>query len=156
MLPVTSQAPTHLEIGRTADPVHRGHLAVTGAAVNLGADMHHMREINMIWKTIDPDPWNRFAFVPVEHQLHDLRFVRRDELVAGPAVGHRRDAGDRRFCGVSVTIETLDAVITGMLFMAEGDRLDRRAIHQIQRQNVHQCQNGNNSAYQGDQAANTP
>jgi len=76
--------------------------------------------------------------------------------VAGPAVGHRRDAGDRRFCGVAVTIETLDAVVTGMLFMTEVERLDRRAIGQIQRQYVHQCQKGNNSAYRDDQAANKP
>jgi len=55
-----------------------------------------------------------------------------------------------------MTIETMDTVVTGMRFMAEGERLDRRAFPQIQRQYVHQRKNGNDSDYQNDQAADKP
>ena len=128
VLPVTVQAPPHLEIDGPGDPFHGGHLAVAGGADKSGAEMHHVREIDVVRQAVDPDPGDRLPFVPVRHQFLDFRSVRGDEQMAGPAVRHRRDAGDRRLRGVAVTEEARDAVVAGMHLMAEGDRLERRAV----------------------------
>lgn len=93
MLPVTTQAPAHLETGRASDPLHCGHLAVTGAAVYPGADMHHVRKIDMVRQAVDPDPGDRLLPVPISHQFLDFRRFRGDVEMAGPTVSQRRYAG---------------------------------------------------------------
>jgi hypothetical protein len=44
-----------------------------------------------------------------------------------------------------MTEEARNSVVAGMLLMAEGDRLDRRAVPKIERQNVHERKDGENS-----------
>ena len=156
MLPVTIQAPAHLETGRAGDPLHGGHLAVAAAAVDLGAYMHHVRKIDMVRQAVDLDPFNRLLPVPVFHQFLDFRSIRGDVQVARTAIRQGRDTGDGRLGGIVVTVEARDAVCTGMQLMAEDEWLDRRAFAEIQRQNVHKCQTGDNSAYRDDQHGNKP
>jgi hypothetical protein len=67
MLSMTVQAPPHLEIGGAGDAFHGGYFSVTGSAENLGPDVHHMREIDMIRQTVNPDPGDWLPFVPERH-----------------------------------------------------------------------------------------
>ena len=119
------QTPPHPETVRTGDAFHRRYIAMTGATVDFAAKMHHMREINMIREIVDPDPGDRFLLLPVGQQLLDFRSVGGDEEVAGPAIRHRREAGERRFRRVRVAVEAVHAVVAGMDLMAEGQGLER-------------------------------
>src|SRR6185369_10002796 len=76
--------------------------------------------------------------------------------MTGPAVRHRRDASQRRLRSVAVTEEAMDTVVTGMHFMAEGERLNRRAVTKIQWQHVHYHQTGDNSSPRYNQPGNKP
>ena len=125
MLTMTVQAPPHLETGGPGDALHGSNCTVTGSAIDFGANVHHVREIDMIRQAVNSDPGDRLPFFLVRHQFFDLRCVRRNELMAGTAVSHCRNAGQRRLRSVAVTEEAMDAVITGMLFMAESERLKR-------------------------------
>jgi len=154
---VTPQAPPHLETGYAGDPIHGGHLAVAGAACELGADMHHVRKIDKVRQGVDPDPRDWLPPVPVPHQFPDLRSIGRDELVACPAVSHCRDTCHRRTCGKAVAEQARDGVCAGVQFVAEVDRLERRTFPQVQRQDVYKCQTGGyNTNYNDHKYAGKP
>ena len=110
MLPVATQAPAHLETGRAIDPLHGDHISVADAAVNPGADMHHVREIDMVRQAVDPDPGERLLPVPVSHQFLYFRRFRGNVEVAGTAVSYRGDAGETGNRSVAVTVEAWNAV----------------------------------------------
>ena len=110
MLPMAPQAPSHLETGRTADPLHCRHIAVTGGTVDPGADMHYVREIDMVRQAVDPDPGDRLVPVPVSHQLLDFRSFGGNIQVAGTTVRYGRDAGYLRLISIAMAIEARDAV----------------------------------------------
>lgn len=156
MLPVTIQAPAHLDLDGPGDMRHGGHFAVAGGADEAGADMHHVREINVVRRPVDSVPGDRLLFFPILNQFLDFRSVLGDEQVAGPAISHCRDAGNRGPGSVTVTEEARDGVVACMHFMTEGDRLDRRAVLKIQRQNVQECQNCGKNSSSGNQSANKP
>lgn len=156
MLPVTVPTPAHLNLDGSGDTRHSGHFAVAGGANDAGAYMHHVREINMVRHPVDSDPGDRLLFFPILNQFPDFRSVLADEQVAGTAISHCRDAGNRGLGSVAVTEETRDSVVTCMDFMTEGDRLDRRTVPKIQRQDVQECQNGGKNNSSGDQSANKP
>ncbi len=156
MLPVTVEAPAHFDLLRPGDTRHACHVSVARAAGEAGTDMHHVREINVVRHPVDPDPGDGLFVLPVGHELLDFRSVLGDEQVAGPAISHCRDAGNRGLGSVAVTEETRDGVLTCMDFMTEGDRLDWRAIPKVQRQNVHECQSGGKNRSNDDQSANQP
>lgn len=107
--------------------------------------MHHVREINMVRHVVDPDPGDGFFFIPKHHELFDFGGVLSNEQVAGAAVRNCGNAGDRGLRGITMTEEARNSVVAGMLLMAEGDRLDRRAVPKIERQNVHERKDGENS-----------
>src|SRR5574337_157052 len=123
MLSVTVQAPPHLDLDFPGNARHAGNVSMTGTACESSAYMHHVRKIDVVRHPVDPDPGDRFFVVPVHHELLYFRFVPRDEQMAGPAVRHRGDTGDGRLRGVSVAKEARDAVVSGMDFVTEGDRL---------------------------------
>lgn len=156
LLPVTVHAPAHLEIGGTGDPFHGRNLAVASGADKSGADMHHVREIDVVRHSVDPDPGDRLPFIPILHQLFDFRGVLRDEQVAGPAVRHRGDAGNARLRSMTVTKEARNAAVTGMNFVAEGERLDRGAVPKIQRQIVHERKGGDKNDRGSDHPPDKP
>jgi len=118
--------------------------------------MHHVGEIDMVRNVVDPDPRDWLLFIPVIHQLFDFRGVLGNEQMAGSTVRHSGYAGDRRFWSRAVTVKARDTVVAGMHLMTEGERLDRRTLPKIQRQIVHQCQAGDESAGRNDQPANKP
>ena len=76
--------------------------------------------------------------------------------MAGPAVCNRRNSSQRRLRSGAVTEEAMDAVVTGMNLMAESERLERRAIGKIKRQDVHQGQSGNNQPSSYKKPGNKP
>ena len=95
IVPMTVQTPSHPQAERAGDAFHGRHFAMTGATVNLGAQMHHVREIDMIGQIVDPDPEDRLLLFPVGQQLLDFRSVGRDKEMTGAAIRHRRDTGQR-------------------------------------------------------------
>ncbi len=121
-----------------------------------GAYMHHVREINVVREAVDPYPGDWLPFIPGNHQFLDFRSVPGDEQMACPTVRHRRDAGNPRLGSVVVTIEALYSVVAGMHLMAEGERLNRRAVSKIQRQTVHKRQADENGTRGKDQPSNKP
>jgi len=124
MLLMTFQAPAHFDIYLTGDALHRSDFTVAGVADESRANMHHMREIDMIRHAIDPDPGDRFLIFPVRHQLFDLRRLRCDEQMTGTTVRNRGDTGDPGFQSCAMTVETGDGVVAGMFLMAECYGLD--------------------------------
>lgn len=76
--------------------------------------------------------------------------------MTGSTVRYRGDAGDRRLRRVAVTEKTRDAVVAGMLLMAEGNRLAWRAVLKIEWQIVHKDQDGDNDANRNDKTADKP
>ena len=156
MLPVTVQAPAHLDLDGAGDTCHGGHFAVAGGANQAGADMHHMREINVVRHPVDSDPGDWLLFFPIPVKFLYFRSILCDKQVASPAISHCRDAGNRGLGSIAVAEEAWDGVVTCMDFMTKGDRLDWRAVPKIQRQIVHDCQNGGKNSGSGDQCANKP
>ena len=156
MLLMTVQAPAHVEFDGPGETRHCRHLAVASGADESGAYVHHVREINMVRHSVDPDPGDRLFFFPVLHQFLDFRGVLGDEKMASPAVRHGRDAGNARLRSVAVTEEARDGVIAGMYLVVEGDRLDRGAVPKIERQNVHERKDGGKSERRGNQSAYEP
>ena len=153
---MTVQAPTHLDLDRAGDTLHSCHVAMAVCAGEASANMHHMREIDEVRHAVNPDPGDGFFFIPIHHKLFDLRGVLSNEQVAGAAVSNRGNAGDCGLWGIAMTEEARDSVVAGMLLMAEGDRLDRRAIPEIERQNVHERKDGENSDKDDEQPADKP
>src|SRR5208283_5717931 len=79
MLPVTVQAPAHLDLDGPGDMCHGGHFAVAGSANQAGADMHHVREINVVRHPVDSHPGDRLLFFPIPGQFLYFRSVPGDE-----------------------------------------------------------------------------
>src|SRR5512143_232899 len=156
MLAMAVQAPTHLDLDRAGDTLHSCHAAVAVSTGEASANMHHVRKIDEVRHAVDPDPGDRLFIFPVRHQLFYFRGVLSNEQVAGAAISNRGNAGDCRFWGITMAEETRDSVVTGMLFMTEGDRLDRRAIMKIERQNVHERKDGEKSDKDDEQPADKP
>ncbi len=156
MLPVAVQAPAHLDLDGPGDTRHGGHFAVAGGANQAGADMHHVREINVVRHPVDSDPGDWLLFFPIPGQFLYSRSVLGYELVASAAISHCRDAGNIGLGSIAVAEEARYCVVTRMDFMTKGDRLDRRVVLKIQRQNVHEHQNGGKNNSGGDQCADKP
>ena len=156
MLFMTAQAPAHFYLLLPGDARHACHVPVALTARAAGADMNHVREINMVRHMVDPDPGDWFLFIPIRHQFFDLRSILSDPQMAGPAVGHGGDAGDGRLRSGTVTEEAGDGVIARVELMAEGNRLDRRAVPKIQRKIVHECQYGKDAQDDDDRRAYKP
>lgn len=156
MLPVTVQAPSHLDLDGPGDTLHGGHFAVADSAGEAGADMHHVRKIDVVRHPVDSDPGDQLLLFPILIQFPDFRSVLGDEQVAGPAIGHCRDSGNRGSGSVAVAEKTGDGVVARMDFMTEGDRLDRRAVLKIKRENVHECQKSGKDGSSDDQSAYEP
>ena len=103
--------------------VHGLHAAVAGPTVDAGSQMMVMREVDMIRKSLQSDPGDRLAFLPVRFHLPGFdRFVcevavaRHTELHAGNSRG-------RRLVGGPVAIQTVDRELPGVEGMTEGHRL---------------------------------
>jgi hypothetical protein len=153
MLSMTVQAPAHIDFDRSSDTRHCSHITVAARAEESGANMHHVREIDMVRHMVHPDPGNRFFFSPVHHQLFYFRGVLSNEQVAGPAVRNCGNAGNARLRSIAVTEEARNAVVACMYLMAEGNRLDRRAVPKVQRQNVHEHRTGDKGERSSGQSA---
>jgi hypothetical protein len=156
MLPVTVQTPAHVQFDGPGNTRHCSHIAVAAGTDKSRAYMHHVREIDVVRHAVYPDPGDRLFFLPVLHQLFDFRSVLGDEQMAGPAVRHRGDAGNARLWSGAVTEETGDGVVASMILVAEGDRLDRGAVPEVQRQIVHERHSGKQSRSRHDQPVNEP
>lgn len=154
MRAVAVQAPAHLEAGCARDPLHGGHSAVTVAAVDAGADMHHVREIDMVRQAVDPDPGDGFLPVPITRQLLYFWGFRGNVEVTGTAVRHRGDAGEPRVCDLAVTVSAVDAVDPGMQRMAERDGLGRSCFREIKGQQVQQYQYADGDGSGADRSRN--
>lgn len=129
---------------------------MAGGTVQSGTYVHHVREIDVVRQGVNPDPRDRLTFFPVSHQLLYFRRSRGDEQMAGATVRYCWNAGNRRLWCLAMAEETLNGVFPGMYLMAEGKWLARRVVLNIQRQNVHQCQPGDNNAHHNSQTSNEP
>ena len=118
--------------------------------------MHHVREIDEVRHPVDPYPGDGLFIFPVRHEFLNFRSVLGYEQVTGPAIGNCRDAGNRGLGSGPVTEEAGDFVVTGMDFVTEGDRLDRRTVSKIQRQNVHESQDCDKGERRSGQPADKP
>ena len=156
MLPVTVEAPAHFYLTRPGDTRHACDVPMALAANTADADMHHVREIDEVRHPVDPYPGNGLFILPERHEFLNFRSVLGYEQVTGPAIGNCRDAGNRGLGSGSVTEEARDSVVTSMDFMTEGDRLDRRAVTKIQRQNVHESQDGKKNDQRRGKTADKP
>lgn len=67
MLAMAVQTPSHFDFDAPGNPFHGGNVAVTGAAVEPGTYMHHVRKIDEVRHTIDPDPGDRLFIFPIGH-----------------------------------------------------------------------------------------
>ena len=151
---VTVQTPAHLEIDETGERLHGGNFAVAGGAVESGTDMHHVRKIDMVGQEVNPDPRDRLLLFPESCQIFDFQTY--DRMACRHAGRNRRNAGDRRLGGIAVTEEAMDTVFASMHPMTEGERLNRRPVPEIERQDVQERQDGGNNAHRYDQSANKP
>jgi hypothetical protein len=156
MLPVTVQAPAHFDLLFSGDPRHSCHVSVTLGARATCANMHHVWKIDKVRHPVNPDPGDRLLVFPVRHELFYFRSILGDEQVAGPAISHCRDAGNRGPGSVAMTEEARDGVVPCMDFMTEGDRLEWSAALVIQRQNVHKRQSGGKNSSNSDQRPDKP
>jgi|GEM_PF-3330956 len=149
---VAVEAPAHLEVRNAGDQVHGGDVAVAGGAVQPCTHMHHVGEIDVVRQGIDPDPGDRLILLSVCLQLRDLEVESRMACLHAERNG--RDAGSWRFGSGPVAEEAMDAIVSGMFFMAEWKGLQRRALMQVERQVVHQDQaadeggNGNSRCHE--------
>jgi hypothetical protein len=118
--------------------------------------MHHVREIDEIRHPVSSDPGDGFFSLPVPHQFFDFRIVLGNKQVAGPAISHCRNAGDRGLGSVAMTEQARDAVVTRMDFVTKSDRLNRGMVPKVQRQNIHEGQNSNEGSRCDDHAEDKP
>jgi len=156
MLAMAVQAPSHFDFDAPGNPFHGGNVAVTRAAVLAGPYMHHVREIDEVWHAIDPDPGDRLFIFPIGHKLFDFRRVLSNKQVTCTAVRNRGNAGNRGRWGIAMAEKTRNAIVASVFLMAEGDRLDRGSVPKIERQNVHERKDGENSDKNDEQPADKP
>ncbi len=156
MLFMTAQAPAHLYLMRAGYARHSCHIPMAGDTGEACADMHHVREIDEVRHPVDPHPRDRFFILPVGHELLDLRGVLGYEQVASPAVGNRRDAGNRRFGSGAMTEQARNSVVAGMDLVTEGDRLNRRSVPNVEWQNIHERKDGENNDKDYEEPADKP
>jgi len=67
MLAMAVQTPSHFDFDAPGNPFHGGNVAVTVAAIEPGPYMHHVRKIDEVRHTIDPDPGDRLFIFPIGH-----------------------------------------------------------------------------------------
>ncbi len=140
ILLVAAETPAHPDLDRPRDARHGRDVAVAVGTDAAGPDVHHVREIDMVRHPIDPDPGDRLLVFPVRHKLLDFRRILRNEQMAGPAVGNSGNAGGRGLGRCAVAKKTRNAVVACVDFVAEGNRLYRGTVAQVQRQNIHERQ----------------
>jgi hypothetical protein len=75
VLSVTVKAPAHAETIHLCHSVHLLYITVANGTFYTFNDMPLVREVDEIGDIIDPDPLDRFTFLPVGSELLDLRSV---------------------------------------------------------------------------------
>src|SRR5262252_8888798 len=90
VLPVAAHAPAHLERAVLVDAIHLLHRAVALLAGESRAHVTLVVELHVVREVVHLDPRDLFAAVGIAGELHDLRLVGGDELVAADARAHGR------------------------------------------------------------------
>jgi len=111
---VAVETPAHLETGLTGQLRHLRDLAMAGAAIEVGPDMHHMGKVNMIGQLVDAHPGDDLLLFPISAQLLHAWVVHSDVLMTGEAEGQIRDPGHRANRNRAVTKATGYFIDTGM------------------------------------------
>jgi hypothetical protein len=125
-LPVTVDAPVHVE---SVDPVHQRHfihLAMAGRATDALVDVNAVIEINEVGKVVDACPLNWFSACPAISNGLRQRSARPDLRVARHAGFRRWETRERRVFDAGMTVPAVNAVVFHMMFVTEKDGLFRR------------------------------
>ena len=127
-LPVTIQAPAHIQ--RLLLPGHR-HLIpppVTTRATNSLVHMNAMIKVNVIRQVIDSRPAKRSAILhAVPHRLQNRRILPNLRMTSHACVGGRH-ASEGRFLDGRVAIPAVNPQSRHMMLVAEGHRLCERFL----------------------------
>jgi hypothetical protein len=120
---MTANAPPHLEGSGAGCLRHPLDLPVTLGALEAGVQVHFVRELDKIGKTLKPDPRDRLLVVPIGQQLLRLRGLCSQGAMTGHADvngGNRRRG--RNICA-AMTEEAINLQLSRVALMAECDRL---------------------------------
>src|SRR5699024_3600965 len=120
---VTVEAPAHAQRLHLPDDVHAIYAPVTAFASHADIDMCGMIEIGIIRKVVYPYPFNgfpRFPAFPNFFQPGTVGFNLTVTVHAGFGSRYIRLPGIKN---IRVAVLTVKIQLTGMQFMAEGDRL---------------------------------
>jgi len=122
-MPVTVDAPLHVEVRCLPGERHPVHPAVTGFATHAFVHVNAVVEIDEIRKIVHTIPLQRNAGVQaVSHRRQNFRICP-NLLMTVHAGRCRRDAGERRSLDGGVTVTAIDADSGNVVLMAEWDRL---------------------------------
>ena len=122
-LPVTLQAPAHLQPGLLFDDFHLLHLAMAILTFDPCPDMDPVRKANKVRKIVDLNPFYRFIVLIFFGEPLDRFFVGRNKAVATHTGIHRRYARCDRSSGGGVTVLAGDSLVTSMQLVTERNRL---------------------------------
>jgi hypothetical protein len=117
------EAPLH---GQRLGLKHEGHLvdlAVAGGATDTLIHVDAVIEIYEIRQPVDLYPRNRFiGAVALAHWFKISGILKQNRMAIHTGLG-RGNSGLRGSFDPAVTVATVDAIVTGMMFVAELDRL---------------------------------
>lgn len=139
ILSVAIDAPTHLElrdgheisnmaIGNEMKLVDLFHRTVTGLALNARLDVAVVAELDVLGEAMELNPFDGLLLFPMQLEISDAL----DLIVIGGELrmATHADLNGGNTCGLGnirsrVTIKAVDFELTGVMLVAEGDRLDR-------------------------------
>ncbi len=118
-LAMASQAPLHLQRRRLENNRHLIDATMTGRAADSLIHMNAVIEIDVIGKIVNPRPLKRFAGAETCTHWLQIGTIGPNLFMAIHANGGRGNSRGRLSFDGSMTITTIDAVVSHMMFMAE-------------------------------------
>ena len=135
ILPVTVNAVSHLQVSDLLDYLHAAHITVARGAVNAGAYVGFMEELNVVGEAVDSFPLNRVSVIEVRPKEFQFLAPGKDELliaqilVAEETLLNGRYAGGSAGIDCAVTEHALDADFFDMYVVGKVDGLLGSGAH---------------------------
>ena len=135
ILPVTVNAVSHLQVSDLLDHLHAAHVTVARGAVNAGAYVGFMEELNVVGEAVDSFPLNRVSVIEVRPKEFQFLAPGKDELliaqilVAEETLLNGRYAGGSAGIDCAVTKHALDADFFDMYVVGKVDGLLGSGAH---------------------------
>ena len=128
-IPMTFQAPAHVERLAELDHFHFRDIAVTRNTTHPGIDMGRVIEVSIVRKVVHANPLDRLAGHKTRPHQRQAVTVRVDHVVAVHTGSRRWNIGMSLTLNTGMTVAAIDSEITSVYPMTVRHRLHRTIAH---------------------------